>query len=870
MRTVVRLTLVGLFAGGWCLPAAAPAGGKRANNPFGIMVRVSGGGDSTGMYLHLRLARELCGEWAYVRVGANLREPQPVNLVRMLVACRAMHLIPVVSAMRAPDRLYEPDENQKPRTDPDGTLGQFEAYHERWLRWLYEQGVTVPYFEYGNEVNGGYYGQHPEVYARMAIAVSRAFKRVDPDLQFVTAGMAGCADDYYDKMLTLVPELKDHVDAWGLHPYAANHPPMYDLDNYGLRGHQWTAKALAKHGIDRPVFVMTETGYELGNQKDRRFPKITEELRAEYMVTGYQKIWLPDPRVRAVMPFELQDVRWQGWSGWDFVREDFSLTPMYEAIRDLPKPPGQDYLPSGPCSVRGWIVDRELERGVPAAFVWIRRVGLGCYAAVTDERGAYAIEHVPAGRYRIAVFRDGFEPVEGGWVELTGQKPKPWNARMKRVGLIPGGMDGPVGKPVAEAWTPLGDVQPAEVFLVDRSVRRSGRASQRVRAVGKPVGLWAISNYESALPERVYAVQVWVKTRGLVRGKGSGVRVSLIATNSYATHLSESSIVVPLEGDCDWRPLNVSLRAQPRARRLKVVLQVDAEAGVVWFDDVHLFDADWPIPSAIAIATSRPADAGKIEATVLGPDGRQRLHHAVVFTVPWNLWATTGYMGRCRIDDVPPGRYTVWACCDGFASGRTDVTVEPGRTSPATIQLGEVPVPSKLVNADFEQIGKLPTWFSGWQRWGSTDGIVADGWHKGTGIPEHPDGLHPHSGKGFYGVVAGSNIKTGGIYQTIAVTPDAEYEVSAWSYTYHTSDGIRGDVANRIGVDPLGGSDPDSPYVIWTPYRPSHRKWTRVSLRVRPVKGRMTIFLNHLQVHGIMFNVNCFDDVQVRKLSGGR
>jgi hypothetical protein len=176
------------------------------------------------------------------------------------------------------------------------------------------------------------------------------------------------------------------------------------------------------------------------------------------------------------------------------------------------------------------------------------------------------------------------------------------------------------------------------------------------------------------------------------------------------------------------------------------------------------------------------------------------------------------------------------------------------------------PVPDSLVDPGFEKIPKIPTWFSGWKRYGCVEGIAPNGWHTDTKIPEHPEGLKAYRGEGFYGCVAGSNIKDGMIYQTISCEPDVLYEVSVWSYTYQTKDGMRGDVANRLGVDPTGQEDPGLPYVLWTPYTPSHKEWSRLSLEVRPVRDRMTIYLHHLQVHGLTFNCNLFDEVEVRKI----
>lgn len=849
----IVVTLLGLALSSPAVIAATRAGAA-ANNPYGIMLMSGGDAHTAGMLHHMKLAREFCGEWGYVRIGAAAGEDDVGALVRTIVGCRALHLIPVLTAMRLGPEFYDPSNRDIPKRDADGSLTSFCAAYEKWMRKVYAQGVTVPYFEYGNEVNGGYYAQHPEVYAEMCIAAIKGLKRVDPKMSFGTAGMAGCALDFYDAMLTKVPALKDHVDHWGLHPYGVNHPPGYArvFDNYALDGHADLARLLKKHGVANPVLIATETGYELGNAGDRRFPRITEDLRARYLVEAYQKYWVDDPSVRAIMPFMLQDVRWQGWNGWDFVREDYSLTPMYQAIRDLPKPKGSDYLPSGPCEVRGAISETSLSRGIEGCLVWVRRAGGPCYAAVTGSDGSYRIAGIPAGRYTISGFCDGFAGAAAQTIEVTPAKAGRWDARVPRTSYL-AALDSAPGATVAPGWTPISS---DAVYAVDPDVRRGGTGSQRITANGSPQGIWQVSAYESVLPGHTYSAEVWVRTRGLAPGGAAGLTLQL--TDSFARVLATAEVSLGAEAAGDWKPLTLALAAVPTARRLKVGLNVDAASGEVWFDDVYLHDAAWPLPSA----ASAPPGGGAISGFVWGPERARLLAGATVCTQPLGRHAITDDLGRYAISGLPPGEYRVLAFHPDFDPGELR-GVRPGEKG-RDLVLAESPAPAELIAPGFEDVPKISSWFLWWNKFGTTEGVNSAGWHKG--LPEHPDGFQPHSGKGFYGAVAGSNVKDGGVYQTIAVEPDALYEVSVWSYTYQTSDGIRGDVANRLGVDPMGGRDHASPYVIWTPLRPSHRKWTRVSLRVRPVRPKMTVFLHHQQVLGLVFNCNLFDDVEVRKI----
>ena len=826
------------------------------NNPYGIQLLFDGSTDTTFALMQMDLAIDLCGEWAYVRMGGPVDVNQLDKSIRWLVECRAMHLTPLFTAFRPARHLLTPEEEKMPIFDADGTLTTFSNYYAEWLDALYKRGVRIPYFEYGNEVNGGFYGKRPELYADMFIAASKGIKSVDPDMSFGTAGMAGNGADYYDELLTVRPELKDHADHWGMHPYCANHPPNYDLDGYCVAGHRWTRDVLKKHGVQNTTFMMSECGFELGNKFDDRFPKITEELRAEYFVYAFTRIWAPDPDVRCVTPFILHDVRYSGWDGWEFIRNDFSFTEQYHAIAALPKPRGHDWQPAGPCSVRGRVVDKDLGRGIPRMVVWIRRPYKGCYAAVTDANGFYSIDRVPEGTYTISAFRDTFDTAPDATVELARGRTARWDGTVARRGFLHS-LDGDEGRKACHGWTP-GSAE--GVYAVDRSVYRGGASSQRVKANGTSLGLWNIAGYESCLPWTVYTAEVWVKGQGVRKGSGRGATLTLSAADTTAVPLGGATYELPFEGDFDWTPMSVAYRSQPEGRRVRVDLEFDAEAGTVWFDDLFVHEGAWPVPSAYG---ANRRGGGSIAGEVLGPDGRERLRHAIVCINPLGLWAETDMMGRYAIEGIPPGAYHVSAYHERYSAPPPQrVTVSAGAEQAMTFTTVHPRYRREISNADFENI----PWLDGWLTWGATEGVQRTGWHSDINIAEHPDGFSAHGGEGFYGAVAGSNVKDGGIYQTLEVDEGATYELSVWSYTYTTSDGRYGDVANRIGIDPRGGDDPASPYVIWTPLRPSEKEWTEVTVRAVAQSPRLTVFLHHLQVHGIRFNCNLFDDVTLRKV----
>lgn len=824
------------------------------------MTMTGGDADTVGMLKHLRFARELGGEWSYVRIGGDFTDQSIDHLERLVAACRALHLIPVLTSFKLPDEYYEPDNPDQPKYDSDGTLTSHEKAYEEWLRKLYARGVTIPYFEYGNEVNGGFFAGSPEVYARMLIAASKGFKQVDPNLSFGTAGMAGCALDFYTDMLNAVPELIEHVDHWGFHPYGVNHPPGYVkyFDDYGLDCHTELVKLLEQFGVEDPVLIATETGYEINNHRDKRFPKITEELRARYLTEAYRDHWVPSPNIRAIMLFVLQDVRWQGWNGWDLIREDYSLTPTFKAIRDMPKPQGVDYLPRGTAGISGKIRESRHLAGIEDVVVWIRRPGGPAYAGITDANGEYLIADVPPGEYTISCFRTGFQSSPELSVTLYHDQTGIWNAIMVETGLL-NALEGNDGLKYSPGWSPLTD---DDVYMVDEAVKRTGNSSQKITADGKLQGIWQFSNYESAQPGRVYAAEVWVKTKGLQPGDGRGVVLGLDISDSYARLLFSAETVLDITGDSEWQPVTVAIMGTPTGRRMQLRLEVEAMSGEVWFDDVFLHESRWPLPSDTHTAGLGATLTGSVTGERPGQEG-EFLLDSLVYTSPLGRWSVANSLGRYEFRDLPLGRYTLSAVHPRFAPSGDSLNLEQNHTE-RNILLRQKTYPTEIQNPGFEELPSHPTWFRVWRKFGTAEGIHTAGWH--AGVPGHPEGFAPRTGQGFYGALAGSNVKDGGIFQTIQVEPHALYEVSAWTFTYQTEGGNFGDVASRIGVDPRGGEDVNAPYIIWSPLSVSQNQWSKISVRVRPVENHMTVFLHHLQVQGLMYVCNLFDDVEVVKI----
>jgi hypothetical protein len=308
------------------------------------------------------------------------------------------------------------------------------------------------------------------------------------------------------------------------------------------------------------------------------------------------------------------------------------------------------------------------------------------------------------------------------------------------------------------------------------------------------------------------------------------------------------------EGDTDWHSLTVTMQAPVGARRLRAELFVDAEAGAVYFDDLFVDIGTLPLPSDY----SRLAHVGTstISGQIKDRFGKP-LKGATVSLYPYNRWQVTDGTGYYQFDKLPEGFYRVRA----FAPDRSSTLAPPlwlaARASETVdLVMRPLPAPRVLVNPGFDPKGEEASYLDPWRKWGTVDGIMKSG--------EYLFNITAHAGDGFLASGAGSNTKNGGVYQTIEVTP-GQYEISVWHQTRQVG-GQPLDVADRVGADPTGGTNPESDAIVWSEWAASDGKWSRMTVRVKVEGDRLTVLLQHRQRQGNTWNVNCFDNVVVAPL----
>lgn len=140
------------------------------------------------------------------------------------------------------------------------------------------------------------------------------------------------------------------------------------------------------------------------------------------------------------------------------------------------------------------------------------------------------------------------------------------------------------------------------------------------------------------------------------------------------------------------------------------------------------------------------------------------------------------------------------------------------------------------------------------------DGIV--GPYPTGGTAEWFAGVRAVDGSYFLGAAANSDFKNGGVFQRVLVPPNELRTLSARFSTYRLG-GTNRDTRVRLGVDPDGGVDPQSPNVQWwSTFSPTNdSQWHPAAVTVRTGStGVATVFLDIVQQWPIEWHVVGIDD----------
>lgn len=470
------------------------------------------------------------------------------------------------------------------RHEADGYMRFVSGLPRADGRTLYIQVANEPnlHFMWGGQAN-------PEEYARFFVDVAAAIRSLgDPRIKILNAGLApeGDVDNlaFIREAISAEPLFAASFDYWASHSYPHNQPPENNLhDATALPNSRYTIDAylleletLRSSGVDTIEVILTETGYQLGDNWYHHYPSITEDNRADYIKRAFEQFWSNWPEVHAVTPFQLSDGH-GSWKGLDWIRPRSAV--------DAHGFPTQSYLQyaklvPGAGVIRGTVTDGI---GNPLKDVVVSADQAG-HSAISTIDGTYVLIARP-GVHQLSAERAGYDgftasavPVLAGEVvelsfTLTAKLPHTiQNASFEHGDL--------------SSWTPWGQVDGAqsdpwhfgiapmhETYLLGTVVNcgeKDGGAYQSLAAQpgrGLQLSAWVLTWKQG---DRPIGGRIGIDPRG-----GTNPESGAIIWSPWT------------ETDGAWQPMSISAHAQ--LEQVTIFLQHDQHLANAW--NIVAFDA---------------------------------------------------------------------------------------------------------------------------------------------------------------------------------------------------------------------------------------------------------------------------------------
>lgn len=151
---------------------------------------------------------------------------------------------------------------------------------------------------------------------------------------------------------------------------------------------------------------------------------------------------------------------------------------------------------------------------------------------------------------------------------------------------------------VGRGWeTNDGQAHP-EICSLDRTIRRSGRRSQKLAAHGEwdRGAVRQVTPYGSVQPGHTYRVTAWIRAEEVENPAGWYLLGLWWFSND--TWIGEMKMPKQDKLNFDWRRIEFEAVAPPTANRAAILLTRHTD-GAAWYDDIELVDtALLPAPSA--------------------------------------------------------------------------------------------------------------------------------------------------------------------------------------------------------------------------------------------------------------------------------
>jgi LysM repeat protein len=142
-------------------------------------------------------------------------------------------------------------------------------------------------------------------------------------------------------------------------------------------------------------------------------------------------------------------------------------------------------------------------------------------------------------------------------------------------------------------------------------------------------------------------------------------------------------------------------------------------------------------------------------------------------------------------------------------------------------------------------------------------------------FPHNGPGPSPQSGSRAMNFNKGFATFTVALYQQATVTPNSNLIATAFAQIKtcnvapnadNCGSAVESGAYTRIGIDPTGGTDPNSPSIVWSTNAQPHDRWDQMTVNATAQGGTVTVFLYSTQRWPSQLNNTYFDSAT---LTGG-
>ncbi len=165
----------------------------------------------------------------------------------------------------------------------------------------------------------------------------------------------------------------------------------------------------------------------------------------------------------------------------------------------------------------------------------------------------------------------------------------------------------------------------------------------------------------------------------------------------------------------------------------------------------------------------------------------------------------------------------------------------------------------------------------GWTRWHIPAAAGAPSYVNSEPeyYPTAPDSVHIRSGSNAQRILALYATYTGGLYQTVGNIPvGAQVRFSAYAHVWSTQfDEVGlseedGDLLVSVGIDPTGGTDGESPDIVWSAPVEVYDSYNEYSVEATAQSETITVFIRASAGQAVKHNTVYIDDASLTILNG--